>query len=53
LQEREYYRFLYLKDVYGERVLIMNTGGPSSEKDFNLGVAASQEIVDTVVFSKP
>jgi hypothetical protein len=42
-----------LEDVYGERVLIMNTGGLSSEKDFKLGVDAAQKVLDTVVFSKP
>lgn len=48
----EHYRFIYLNDVNGERVLIMNSGGPSSEKDFNQGVEASQQVLDTVVFTK-
>lgn len=49
----EYYHFIYLEDVYGERLLIMNSGGPASEKDFDLGVEASQKVLNTVVFLKP
>lgn len=49
----EYYRFIYLEDVFGNQVLIMNTGGPSSAEDFQVGVEAAQPVLDTVVFSKP
>jgi virginiamycin B lyase len=49
----EYYHFIYLEDVYGERLLIMNSGGPASEKDFTVGVEASQKVLATVVFSRP
>ncbi len=49
----EYYHFIYLDNVYGERLLIMKSGGPASEDDFKVGVEASQKVLDTVVFSKP
>ena len=50
----EYYRFILLEDVNGERVLIMNTGGDDlAAADFKAGVEASQKVLDTVVFSKP
>lgn len=49
-----YFRFIYLDNVYGERILIMNTGGYNfSAEDFQAGVDASQKVLDTVVFSKP
>ncbi|MGB8648209.1 MAG: hypothetical protein WCF84_23430 [Anaerolineae bacterium] len=50
----EFYHFIYLKDVYGRGVLIMNTGGDNfSADDFKTGVDASQKVANTVVFSKP
>ena len=50
----EYYRFIYLKDVNGKGVLIMNTGGDDlSATDFEAGVEASQKVLDLVTFSKP
>jgi hypothetical protein len=50
----EYYHFILLNDVYGQRVLIMNTGGDDfSAEHFKAQVAASQQVLDTVVFSKP
>lgn len=45
-------RFIYLDDVYGERVLIF-TEGLRSEEDFMLGGEAAQKVLDTVVFPKP
>ena len=47
-----HYRFTYLDDVNGERLLIMTVGYISAE-DFVLMTDASQKILDTVVFSKP
>ena len=47
-----HYRFTYLDDVNGERVLIMTVGYVSPE-DFALMTDASQKILDTVLFSKP
>jgi len=47
-----HYRFIYLDDVNSERLLIMLEGF-SSAQDFMSKVAASQQILDTVVFSKP
>jgi hypothetical protein len=47
-----HYRFIYLDDVNGERLLIMTVGYVSPE-DFLLMTDASQKILDTVVFSKP
>lgn len=50
----EFYHFILLDDVYGQRVLIMNTGGDDfSAEHFKAGVEASQKVLDTVVFSKP
>lgn len=49
----EHYRFITLDDVYGQRVLIMNTGGSASEEDFNQGAEAAQKVLNTVTFSKP
>ena len=50
----EYYRFIYLKDVNGKGVLIMNTGGDDlSATDFEAGVEASQKVLDLVTFSNP
>jgi len=43
--------FIYLNDVYGERVLIQII--PSDRKDYEFIVEESQKVVDTVVFSKP
>ena len=43
--------FIYLDDVYGERVLIQII--PSDDKDYMFIVEESQKVVDTVVFSKP
>ncbi len=45
-------RFILLNDVFGEGVLIM-TEGPASTEEFLLGGAASQKVLDTVVFSQP
>jgi len=47
-----HYRFSYLDDVNGERLLIMTQGNISAQ-DFTLMTDASQKILDTVVFSKP
>ena len=47
-----HYRFTYLDDVNGERLLIMTVGYVSAD-DFILMTDASQKILDTVVFSKP
>ena len=47
-----HYRFTYLEDVNGERLLIMTVGYVSAE-DFVSMTNASQNILDTVVFSKP
>ncbi len=47
-----HYRFVYLDDVNGERLLIMTVGYISAQ-DFVLMTDASQKILDTVVFSKP
>ena len=47
-----HYRFTYLDDVNGERLLIMTVGYVSAQ-DFVLMTDASQKILDTVVFSKP
>ncbi len=47
-----HYRFIYLDDVHGERLLIMTVGYVSAQ-DFTLMVDAAQKILDTVVFSKP
>ena len=43
--------FIYLDDVYGERVLIQII--PSDEKDYEFIVEESQKVLDTVVFSEP
>jgi virginiamycin B lyase len=47
-----HYRFIYLDNVNGERLLIMTQGNMSAQ-DFTLMTDASQKILDTVVFSKP
>ncbi len=46
-----YYRFVYMDDVNGERLLIMIEG--YSDEDFASKVDAAQKVLDTVVFSKP
>jgi hypothetical protein len=46
-----HYRFIYLDNVNGERLLIMTVGYISAE-DFVLMTDASQKILDTVVFTK-
>ena len=43
--------FIYLDDVYGERVLIQII--PSDDKDYEFIVEEAQKVLDTVVFSKP
>jgi hypothetical protein len=47
-----HYRFTYLDDVNGERLLIMTVGYVSAQ-DFVLMTNASQKVLETVVFSKP
>ena len=47
-----HYRFIYLDDVNGERLLIMTQANISAQ-DFMLMTDASQKVLDTVVFSKP
>jgi hypothetical protein len=47
-----HYRFIYLDNVNGERLLIMTVGYVSAQ-DFTLMVDAAQKVLDTVVFSKP
>jgi hypothetical protein len=44
--------FIYLDDVYGERVLIQIIPSPDG-KDYEFIVEESQKVLDTVVFSKP
>jgi hypothetical protein len=44
--------FIYLDDVYGERVLIQIIPSPDG-KDYMFIVEESQKVLDTVVFSKP
>ena len=46
-----HYRFTYLDDVNGERLLIMTVGYVSAD-DFILMTDASQKVLDTVVFTK-
>ena len=48
----EHIGFIYLDDVYGERVLIQIQGSPDG-KDYLFIVEESQKVLDTVVFSKP
>ena len=47
-----HYRFIYMDDVNGERLLIMTQANISAQ-DFVLMTDAAQKILDTVVFSKP
>jgi hypothetical protein len=47
-----HYRFIYMDDVNGERLLIMTVGYVSAQ-DFMLMEDASQKVLDMVVFSKP
>ena len=47
-----HYRFTYLDDVNGERLLIMTVGYVSAQ-DFALMIEASQKVLDTVAFSQP
>ena len=47
-----HYRFTYLDDVNGERLLIMTVGYVSAQ-DFALMIEASQKVLDTVAFSPP
>ena len=47
-----HYRFIYLDDVHGERLLIMTQGNIPAQ-DFVLMTDASQKILDSVIFSKP
>jgi hypothetical protein len=50
-RQGEYYRFIDLKDVNGQHVLIMNTGGDDlSAAHFKAGTDASQVVLDTVSF---
>ena len=49
----EHWNFIYLDVVQGKQLLIINSGGPATDEEFNLGLAASQKVLDTVVFSKP
>lgn len=49
----EHWRFIYLDDVNGARLLIINSGGPATDEEFNLGLGEAQKVLDTVVFSKP
>ena len=44
--------FIYLDDVYGERVLIQIIPSPDG-KDYEFIVEESQKVLDSVVFSKP
>jgi hypothetical protein len=46
-----HYRFIYLDNVNGERLLIMTVGYISAE-DFVLMTDASQKVLDSVVFTK-
>ena len=47
-----HYHFVYLNDVYGERLLIMDEGVVTAQ-EFASRVDATQKVLDTVVFSKP
>ena len=47
-----HYRFIYMDDVNGERLLIMTQANISAQ-DFVLMTDAAQKVLDTVVFSKP
>jgi hypothetical protein len=54
--EGQYFRFSHFPDVYGEPLLILNTGARTDDKaaeEFRLGTEASQRVLDTVVFSAP
>ena len=44
--------FIYLDDVYGERVLIQIIPSPDG-KDYEFILTEAQKVLDTVVFSKP
>jgi len=44
--------FIYLDDVFGERVLLQIIPSPDG-KDYEFIVEESQKVLDTVVFSKP
>ena len=47
-----HYRFIYLDDVNGQRLLIMTQGNISAQ-DFMLMTDAAQDVLDTVVFGNP
>lgn len=54
--EGQYFRFSYFPDVYGEPILILNTGARTDDKaaeEFRLGTEASQRVLDTIEFSAP
>ncbi len=48
----EHWQFIYLDNVNGERLLIINSGGPATTEQFNSGLEASQKVFDSVVFTK-
>jgi virginiamycin B lyase len=48
----EHWQFIYLDNVNGKRLLIINSGGPATAEQFNLGLEESQKVFDSIIFTK-